>query len=399
MQLGWIDFSREERNKIVSLIRLLGTSTAMDELGIGTVRDSFSDALFPGISTLQTRAKYFVLVPYLFQEAVNHPCRSRREVLAYIHRCEDLLVETLVRTSGDTEDGIIGSRTFKQGRTVKMKPSGIYWSGLHATGILRYPQLSMDDVCSRIAQEIQRKKITDLKTPKEEDDGSDDSDALRSQFTLFSPLVPDYDFLHDATIQLTRKEADYLREHFLTAEGTKNSLMAWLLRQGKSPDSLRELDADAMPKDLGRTLVLSRQFADFIYGAHLLYNLLYAEGCGCRNETVEGIQAEFDDYAAHYQRPEMEAILDATRHSEATAVFFRSFDSAIADGAIEKAKELIVRREKLVKGNRAKLGHPDTYRFERPVHHYRLDYRYGTARVILTDILSSLEGAHGTQTI
>ena len=53
-----VDFSKTERDKVVSILRLLGTQTALDELGIGTVRDAFSDMLFPGISTLQTRAKY-----------------------------------------------------------------------------------------------------------------------------------------------------------------------------------------------------------------------------------------------------------------------------------------------------------------------------------------------------
>lgn len=56
MQIGWVDFSKTERDKVVSILRLLGTQTALDELGIGTVRDAFSDMLFPGISTLQTRA-------------------------------------------------------------------------------------------------------------------------------------------------------------------------------------------------------------------------------------------------------------------------------------------------------------------------------------------------------
>lgn len=72
MQIGWVDFSKTERDKVVSILRLLGTQTALDELGIGTVRDAFSDMFFPGISTLQTRAKYFVILPYLFAQAENH---------------------------------------------------------------------------------------------------------------------------------------------------------------------------------------------------------------------------------------------------------------------------------------------------------------------------------------
>ena len=57
MQIGFIDFSKEERNKILATLKLLGTQTALDELGIGVIRDAYADILFPGISTIQTRAK------------------------------------------------------------------------------------------------------------------------------------------------------------------------------------------------------------------------------------------------------------------------------------------------------------------------------------------------------
>ena len=43
MSLGWIDFSKEERNKVLNVIHLLDEPGAVDELGIGSVRDSFAD--------------------------------------------------------------------------------------------------------------------------------------------------------------------------------------------------------------------------------------------------------------------------------------------------------------------------------------------------------------------
>ena len=49
-------------------LKLLEESTALEVLGIGVIRDGYADILFPGISTLQTRAKYFVLTPYIFVE-------------------------------------------------------------------------------------------------------------------------------------------------------------------------------------------------------------------------------------------------------------------------------------------------------------------------------------------
>lgn len=64
MPIGWIDFSKDERNNVLNVIHLLDEPGAVDELGIGAVRDAFADLFFPGTSTVQTRAKYFLIVPY-----------------------------------------------------------------------------------------------------------------------------------------------------------------------------------------------------------------------------------------------------------------------------------------------------------------------------------------------
>ena len=61
LNIGWIDFSKKDRDIAMSVLRQLTEQGAMDELGIGTVRDAFSDILFPGTSTIQTRAKYLFL--------------------------------------------------------------------------------------------------------------------------------------------------------------------------------------------------------------------------------------------------------------------------------------------------------------------------------------------------
>ena len=62
MQLGWIDYSRQERDTIRELLKILGEPSSVDELGVGIVRDSISDLLYPGTSVLHTRAKYYILI-------------------------------------------------------------------------------------------------------------------------------------------------------------------------------------------------------------------------------------------------------------------------------------------------------------------------------------------------
>ena len=48
---------------VVDLFREKGT---VDELGLGPIRDAFADRLFPGTSTLQSRTRYWLLIPWLY---------------------------------------------------------------------------------------------------------------------------------------------------------------------------------------------------------------------------------------------------------------------------------------------------------------------------------------------
>ena len=66
--IGWVDVATEHRERVKSVIDLLSTPGVIDDLGIGVIRDSFSDSLFPGISTIQTRAKYFITVLAIFEQ-------------------------------------------------------------------------------------------------------------------------------------------------------------------------------------------------------------------------------------------------------------------------------------------------------------------------------------------
>ena len=50
MQLGWVDYSRQERETIKELLKVLGDSASLDELGVGIVRDTISDLLYRRMS-------------------------------------------------------------------------------------------------------------------------------------------------------------------------------------------------------------------------------------------------------------------------------------------------------------------------------------------------------------
>lgn len=61
--IAWLDASSEDQRRMREIVNLFSERESRDELGIGQVRDTLSDLLWPGTSTLFTRARYFVFIP------------------------------------------------------------------------------------------------------------------------------------------------------------------------------------------------------------------------------------------------------------------------------------------------------------------------------------------------
>src|SRR3954462_15266264 len=65
--LAWIDFDEAERQRAQRILALFQEHESRDELGLGAIRDSIADHLFPGTSTIQTRLRYMLFIPWIFQ--------------------------------------------------------------------------------------------------------------------------------------------------------------------------------------------------------------------------------------------------------------------------------------------------------------------------------------------
>ena len=141
MPLGWIDFSKSERSKVLSVLDLLSEGGTLDELGIAPVRDGFANLFFPGTSTIQTRAKYFMIVPYALKDleysSETNPNRMLRTFDEVERKCGEILV------SGEDREGIIGNRYLSQNQWVKRTPADIYWAGLRNYGIFTGGNISL----------------------------------------------------------------------------------------------------------------------------------------------------------------------------------------------------------------------------------------------------------------
>lgn len=57
MKLGYIHSNKEEQARVLQVLKLTSESVALEELGIGRIRDAFADKMFPGVSTLQKHIK------------------------------------------------------------------------------------------------------------------------------------------------------------------------------------------------------------------------------------------------------------------------------------------------------------------------------------------------------
>lgn len=382
MQLGWIDFSREERNKVLAALQLLTVPTALDELGIGYIRDAYADILFPGISTIQTRAKYFVLIPYIFGKAEKEKFTRGREVMDWVNRYQDKLVPTLIANSEQKANGIIGILTLRQKRTVKNKPTSIYWGGLRTFEIVRNSGLSLSQACQISFTLSQKRKETEL---LDGDEAYDDKTANQGDQVIFSPILPGYDLENATGIELTRDEAQFLYGKITTAYKTKNTLMAFMLKEKKHFNDFFEIDPEILPQQIKKDYLLARNFADFIEGAHLRYNVIYS------GSEDPDMKKGFEDWRTSFDFDKFDGdtVFNRIDCPHETRRFCENFAELIRSGDMELVDELLVSREKNVKGDRSKLRKPAEFHYK-AVHEEKLDFRFFRASVIMDDILRGL---------
>ena len=263
---SWLDYAEADRQAALDVIDLFREQETRDELGIGTVRDAFSDLLFPGTSSVQTRAKYFFIVPWTY---LRHE-RSRTEsaeIAQKMRRDEIALIDVL--QGSDDPDGIIGIRAKK---TLKRLPSMIYWQGLGRLGIRTYTggrdqyHRSLDRFYARLNGTVRNDdgEVVDGVRPRNWDPGLPES----------PPGFP-----KTCSLALSRSEARYLRERIVHA--APKSLFAYLVDTSESVSEVgfpwEHPEVSSFPNHLISVLEHSRNFSEALHGATLLYNLILAE--------------------------------------------------------------------------------------------------------------------------
>jgi hypothetical protein len=138
-QIGWVFNSEKHRQDIETIISLTQDQGTLDELGLGSVRDGFANMFFPGTTTIMTRAKYFLIVPWILEDIYNK--NEDFGKLSQLLRTEEGKVIEFLKTTKDL-DGLIGKEV---GVRLKRMPSSVYWTGLKRFGII-LPDITMSQL-------------------------------------------------------------------------------------------------------------------------------------------------------------------------------------------------------------------------------------------------------------
>lgn len=393
MQLGWIDFSKEDRQKALDVINLLSEQGAVDELGIGIVRDAFANYFFPGTSTIQTRAKYFIIVPYILRDAIDGRYgkdvnRILRAIDAEEKECGIKLLE-----ANPKAEGVIGTRVLPKG-WVARKPSDIYWNGIRTYGIFCDYGLSIPEYVSLAVKLNTQKSSAKLgnRNDEAEENEKDDSDAGDIMNVSFWNLPIYHDNWRDnLTIELTNEEAFYLDKQI--QKGAKESLLEYVLKNRIDMNKYEDFASmaadlsDKVEEKLAYMMKLACEFNDLVYLARVRFNVMLSE------EENEVAVSEWDRLMPQVKRRanvDLSAVFNELElHNPGTYLFLSKLQEVFKALDIEAADELIKKRERQLKGiNRAKLNRTKEFDHSKWVGGGELDYRFSNARRIINDIYS-----------
>lgn len=394
--LSWLDYSDHERRKVLDLIAAFSERDTRDELGLGTIRDAFADAFFPGTSTVMTRARYFLFIPWIYLELERKKISSA-EFANKARPMEIGLIDPLVRSD---PEGAIGRLA---GRNLKRLPSDIYWQGLGVWGIRLFPG-SQDQYHQWL--DVFYERQTDASRT---DDGDPVEGGLVSNWHSGLPAPP-AEFPDSVSFALSSDEASYLRERI--AVRCSRTLLAFLATETSGWEPIdfpwEHPDFGRFPPQVRVNLDHARNFSEVMWGSALLYNLLLAEVLP-DEEGISIYRARLEEWAEIVgQRKAMLTTWNTSEFwrisstlgaevSPLTRLFVDAWTKlalehrSVAVAEDKMARRIIFERERTVKGNRARLENRRYLElWGGAAGTAQLSYRWPVTQRIVRDILQGL---------
>ncbi|MDE2824066.1 MAG: DUF6361 family protein [Chloroflexota bacterium] len=401
--LTWLDSSERERRSVLELVSALNEPGTLDELGIGTIRDTIADNLFPGTSTIQTRARYFLFIPWILQIVEGGSPRGAED---RARRLQMQLRDALIMAHGTDERGVIGVAA---GASLQRWPLDIYWLGMARWGIRRHPGSISAYFASLVRPSPWRLLGRALDEPVE----GRREEAVDSLTGNWAPIPPPPDnFPEVASFTLTADEARFLRERVVLTH--PYSYLAHILQTSEGIEAYsatRPWDhprAHTAPLSVRKWLYDARLFSLIHQGAVLLYNLMLARKLDNEDDieqfstslaTWTGAIVNAGPDLERWNRPSMwERLLQANPRLHPRTLEFADhwYDltsiqdgGSIADSA--EAQRLIQERERVLKGSRARLTYAEARDRRRgfPTSE-RLEFRWTQVQRITSDIMLAL---------
>ena len=390
--LTWLDLTASDRDRMRRVLDLFSEQGTLDEMGLGSLRDALSDALFPGTSYIQTRLRYVLFVPWIYQR-LEQRLVGGRNVTQAARRVEVELIPRLER-SPDAE-GVIG--VLARGSLVRL-PSSVYWSSIARWGIFQHQQ-SQGWYHANFATLAGGNEVA----------RADDPGVVWSRQPNWHPRLPRApdSFPGEASFALTGDEADFLRGRL--EERCAGTLLAWLALNGSDTpaDSVwDDPDAQSAPAEIRSTVELARRFSLHVEGLPLLYNLVLAEhrqGTFGTDEadTIDEYRdrlTEWIDLEASESPYEPDLLWElvarqGVRLPSPQRLFIERWSQRIAEldpGALSDdalLKTLVRDRELHLKGPRARFANPNRLVDWRPGTGVgRMDFRWVRVRRLLIDL-------------
>ena len=362
--LTWLDLTASDRDRMRQVLDLFNEQGTVDEMGLGSLRDALSEALFPGTSTIQTRLRYVLFVPWIYSH-LEAWRTAASDVSTQLRKAELDLIGPLLKNG--RSQGVIGERA--RGSLAR-QPSSVYWTALVRWGLFLHER----------PQGWYHTHFTGLLHGGGAEETADDPGIVRTRQPNWHPRLPapPPEFPYEASFDLTREEATFLQGRL--EERCAGSLLAWLAREGSDAPSegcfWDDSAATHARAEFTVTIELARRFSLHVEGMPLLYNLLLAERFlsehGGGGEAVERYRQEIHEWAA--REAEEESFDPAglwafarSRHVHVPRLqrpFVETWSTrlpeigpaAIADDPT--LRDLIETRERQLKGPRARLHSP-----------------------------------------
>ena len=405
--LGWVDFSSTDREQVSKILAMLREPGTLDELGIGQIRDAFADLLFPGFSTIQTRAKYLISVPRILRD-YHHLAKTEKKRIrleAYLKEKENEVARLLVEKHGSDEEGIIGSTRINDGGVTR-RPSSVYWNAYRQFGIIK-ESVSLSEFCREYEQEN-----TQIYYGEEYEDGLDDE-----AYSAVKVKIPSYDplWMDELSMELTHEEADFLYQYIMQSYHIADSIPSQLFKHDLVDTALEEeyssletltvlLTNESEVSSVCRdTLKLANEFSLAMEGPHIRYNIILARKNGFV-DSVDKYTKEFKEWKAEvlgrnlfYEHSDDAWLNGAKReHSKAfkarTTSFIKLWSNLMRSDASDEVLDALVEKQAIDNKKERSLLRKKVVN-EGWVGIRRLDYRWFYVRKILKDIQQGLKNA------